>query len=442
MDYCADCGLQEKHCSCVFEPHSGNVTMSTTGSNTAQNAQFTDQNVAPSLTVDSVVDPTRKIQDSTDTTLQNFFSRPVRIHEHTWDVGSNLSADLAPWHLYFTNKRVANRIANYKLLRATLKLKVVVNGNGFYYGRAMLSYLPMIGRDGFSLPAVYEEADLVQMSQRPKIFIDPTTSTGGEMSLPFFWEYNYMDITNANYTALGGIYLRSFQNLKHANDGDAPIRITIFAWAEDVELAIPTSQDPTGLTPQSGDEVDEANATGTVSGPATAMAKAANALSTIPPIAPFMRATAGAASMVASTAKLLGYSRPPVTKNPEPARLQAISQLATTTTPDTAHKLSVDDKQELSIDPGIAGIGRDDPMSIKGIATRESYLTSFTWTANAASDDMLWNTRVIPGLYALGTAKSLHLPACAAAALPFEYWTGTIKFRFQIVCSAFHKGRL
>lgn len=33
------------------------------------------------------------------------------------------------------------------------------------------------------------------------------------------------------------------------------------------------------------------------------------------------------------------------------------------------------------------------------------------------------------------------LPACGAAALPFEKWTGTINFRFQIVCSAYHKGR-
>jgi hypothetical protein len=33
-------------------------------------------------------------------------------------------------------------------------------------------------------------------------------------------------------------------------------------------------------------------------------------------------------------------------------------------------------------------------------------------------------------------------PATAVAAMPFRYWTGTLKYRFQIVCSTFHKGRL
>jgi hypothetical protein len=40
------------------------------------------------------------------------------------------------------------------------------------------------------------------------------------------------------------------------------------------------------------------------------------------------------------------------------------------------------------------------------------------------------------------TGSAYVFPACAAAALPFEFWTGTMKFRFQVVCSAFHKGRL
>jgi hypothetical protein len=36
----------------------------------------------------------------------------------------------------------------------------------------------------------------------------------------------------------------------------------------------------------------------------------------------------------------------------------------------------------------------------------------------------------------------IHMPACCFAALPFRYWRGTMKYRFQIVASAYHKGRL
>jgi hypothetical protein len=36
----------------------------------------------------------------------------------------------------------------------------------------------------------------------------------------------------------------------------------------------------------------------------------------------------------------------------------------------------------------------------------------------------------------------LALTSTAAAAMPFQFWTGTLRFRFQVICSNFHKGRL
>jgi len=249
------------------------------------------------------------------------------------------------------------------------------------------------------------------------------------------------------------------------------------AGAEDVQLNVLTSVDAPTLTPQSGmepkgkkntmskstkagkkssyarqdggaatagKEIDEANSTGMVSGPATSIIKAANALSVIPQIAPFAMATSKVAGTVVNAAKALGYSRPPITKNPEPYRPTPASQLATTNTPDTAIKLTVDEKQELTIDPGIAGLGPEDPMSIQNIASRESFLTKFSWDMGTAPETLLWNARVDPvqWLQSGGSKPAYHFPATAMAALPFEYWTGTLKFRFQIVCSAFHKGRL
>jgi hypothetical protein len=60
---------------------------------------------------------------------------------------------------------------------------------------------------------------------------------------------------------------------------------------------------------------------------------------------------------------------------------------------------------------------------------------------NVAPETLLWNGRVDPALFN-ENGGAYDFPALAMAALPFRYWTGTLKFRFQIVCSAFHKGRL
>ena len=83
-------------------------------------------------------------------------------------------------------------------------------------------------------------------------------------------------------------------------------------------------------------------------------------------------------------------------------------------------------------------------MNIKNIASRESYLTQFTWSIGTSPETLLWNSRVTPVTWAETglTPNSLLFPPMAMAALPFKFWTGTIKFRFQIVASSFHKGRL
>lgn len=440
-----------------FEPQSGSGT---TNDNTIvklsnhavyENVKFADHYDPYLYDVDSVMDSTRRLQDTNDATLEHFFSRPIKIATQEWSISSTLGFDINPWSLYWENPRVINRIANYKLLRSSMMIKVIINGNGFHYGRAMMSYLPLDVHDKLSSNSALIRADLVQASQQPRIFLDPTTSTGGEMKLPFFNYFNNTDIVTTQWSDLGQLYFRSLNDLKHANGGEDKVTISVFAWATDVNMNVLTSNDPNQLTPQSGresgKEIDEANRSGVVSGPATKIAKASSMLSNVPYIGPYASATSVAAGATAKIAKMFGYCRPPVTKNPEPYRPSPMSSLAVCNVPDTAQKLTIDEKQELTIDPRTTGLGGVDPMNIKEIAKRESYLSTFTWAINVPPENILWNARIDPVIWAktgdpgVGSG-SFHFPACAMAALPFRYWTGTMKFRFQIVASSFHKGRL
>lgn len=411
-------------------------------STTVQNVAFSDQAEAYTMETESFIDETRTFQDNSDAELGNFFSRPIKIHSVEWGTGTTLFSEINPWKLYFENPRVSNRIANYNLMRAKLHLKVVVNGNGFQYGRAIAYYHPMHVFDTVTSNASLVSETIVQGSQMPHIFINPTMSSGGDLILPFFNYYNMISVPESEWEVLGQLIIRSINPLKHANGASDQVTVSVFAWAEDVSMSILTSREPNTLVPQSG-EIDEANEKGFISGPATAISNAAAALSKLPWIGPYAMATATVSNNVAKVAKVLGYSRPSQTENPCPYRPTLISSLANTTVPDTVEKLTVDDKQELSIDPRIVGLGPGDPMQISDIAKRESYLTTFNWTIGTAPETMLWNARVDPVTWAFNTGNSsFHFPACAMAALPFRYWTGTMNFRFQIVCSSFHKGRL
>lgn len=419
-----------------------NKIFQVSGKSNYENVQFSEQIDPYIYEVESTMDTTRTLQDTGDTTLENFFSRPVKVAEEEWSTSTSKSFDIDPWSLYFNNPRVANRLTNFNLLKCNLKVKVVINGNGFQYGRMLVSYLPMEQFDQLSSNAALVREDLIQASQQPHIFLDPTTSLGGELKLPFFQHKNYLSVPLSDWSEMGELSFRTLNQLKHANGATDVVTISVFAWAEDVSMSVLTSVDQDTLLPQAG-ETEEANKTGMISGPATSVAKFAAYLTGVPYIAPFALATEIGANAVSAMAKIFGYSRPAITKAPEPYRPTQISSLALTTTPDNAQKLTVDDKQELTIDPRISGIGPVDPLNIREIAKRESYLTTFAWNIGTAPDTLLWNGRVDPATWAeQGTPRAYHFPACAFAALPFQYWKGTMKFRFQIVCSTFHKGRL
>jgi len=383
-------------------------------------------------------------QDIEMAPLSEFFSRPIQIAHFTWS-GLTGYLNFDPWSAFFTNVRVANRLNNYHLLRATLKVKFVINGNPFLYGRMIAAYTPYIpfeGSGGNQITRFDLFEDIVQSSQLPHIFINPTSSEGGIITCPFFHNNNYLRITTSEFVGFGNIHMFPLTQLRHANDPSfVPPTISVFAWAEDVQLSVLTSVDTSTLLPQAG-EIDEANSRGFISGPATTVARVANALRSVPVIAPYAKATEMASSTIASVAAAFGYSRPTVTKVPDTVKLLQSSSFALTNVPDTSQKLSVDHKQEATVDPRISGIEQEDMLSIVNIAKRESYWNSFTWDTSAVTGDLLWNGRVTPVCWLIGPYGEFHFPATAMAAMPFRYWTGTLNYRFQIVCTGFHKGRL
>jgi hypothetical protein len=429
----------------LFVPQSGQSNdvkvIRITDNTKSQNVDFLDATGLYTVDPSGALDETFKLLDTNETTLNDFFKRPLLIWTGLNSAGIPGFVTIDPWSLYFNNPRVVNRISNFKLLRAKLHVKWVINGNPFYYGRYMVSYHPAKSSDAYvNSPLVPQDA--VIESQRPHIFLDPTNSQGGDLILPFYWRFNYMDIVAAQWSEMGSLDLRSLTVLKNANGDPNPISISCYAWCEDVEYVGLTHNEPATIVPQSGNEIDEANFNGFISKPATAIASAAGKLNTVPGIGKYAQATQQVAGTVASVARNFGYCRPPVTENPSPRRLQPISSLAVTNVPDTAQKLTTDDKQELSIDPSLLNLPNVDSFNIKEIAKKESFLIDFPWERGGTG--LLWNARVQPMLWRSlsGPPAQAWFPACAFASMPFQNWSGSMRFRFQVVCSSFHKGRL
>jgi hypothetical protein len=398
-------------------------------------------------------DPLRDAVLMDDASLENFFKRPLLIANYDWAIGGAFDQSFDPWALYFNNPRVINRIANYRLMKANLRVTFRINGNSFYYGRMLASYRPLSYLDDRTIIRNGVQADLVEASQRPHVYLNPSDSEGGQLYLPFFTPNNMLDVSSSEWTLLGDVNLSILQPLKHANGGTDPVSVSVFAHAEDVDVSILTDTNPLTIVPQSmemgkkkskGKSSQSKEASGIISKPASAIAKMAGHLTKVPIIGQYATATEIGAKAIGSMAALFGYSKPTVDEV-VPFQPMSRQSMADTDGCENLIKLTVDSKNELSIDPKIASIEAGDELTISSIVSRESYLTTFPWNIGTAREARLFNIVVDPCVVRpnlSGGFTEMHCPALAYATLPFEYWKGSLKYRFQVVASGFHKGRL
>lgn len=436
------------------QPAPGTLEMEVSPMKTEEITSFADQDAGWVTEKVGMYDSTMDLANNNDSELGNFLKRPIRQSAQTWVVGQPFFYRFNPWAAFCENEYVRDKIKNYELLRMKLHVKMVISGTKFHYGRALVSYNPYIDGDQVTVERNFIPQDLIQASQKPHFFLNPTKNTGGELCLPFFWPDNYMSIPSADWNNMGEITISSFANLLHANGGNDPVTITTYIWAEDIVLTIPTTSDPPlvsqsgrrGARVSSGDRGNMINSQdeygqGIISKPASAVARAAGALSQLPLIGPYMRATEIGANATSRIAQLFGYSRPNIITDIQQFKPMPTGNLANVDAADAALKLTLDSKTELTVDSRTVGLDGTDEMGILDYVKRESYLTQFTWAPDAGVDELLWNTRVLP-MQLDNTEGEIHMTPLAHMATCFAQWQGSIKFRFQIVKSDFHKGRI
>ena len=403
---------------------------------------FNDEAVGESSGFDA--DATAPVDMTPNVDLGKFLSHPVRIAGFSWNQSdaAGTTVSIKPWHLYFNNAVISRKLANYAFLQCDLNIKIVINASPFFYGRMYACYLPLQGitPSTIQIPSGSGLKWLIPVSQRPNLELNPTTSSGGTMKLPFFYHKNWLDVSQAqDFLDMGQLDFIVFNQLKNVNGttGSA-VSVQVFAWADNVKISGPTVSTPL----QSGDEYGN----GVVSGPASTVARAASWFEDIPIIGPFATATRIGASAVSAIASIFGWTNVPVIADTSSVRNSAFPQLASTSIGFPAEKLTVDPKNELTVDPRILGLTGKDELAIANIVTKESLLCQTTWATTNSVDDLLFTCRVSPLLQDVFTTangdKAIYMTPLAFLTPLFKHWRGDIVFRFQFICTALHKGRV
>jgi hypothetical protein len=415
---------------------------------TSETVTFIDNAEGEVIMAGSEINPIAKVDGTEDLQLGRFLGRPTAITSFTWNTADTIGVKttVQPWYLFLNNTNIRKKIDNFAFMRGKLHIKVMVNGTPFQFGLLRTCYSPLLGlvSDKIRSPPSGSEPVLTPYSQQPGFFVTPAANAGGQMELPFFYHKNWLDITSAsNVQNFGTLNFVIFAPLGVAvSGGTSAVTVQVFAWMTDVELMGPTSS----LALQ-GDEYDE----GAVSRPASAIANVASYLTKVPVIGPFARATEIGARAVGSIAKIFGFTNVPVIANVHGFQPMNAPMLASGHIGTPVQKLSLDPKQELSLDPTLHGLHSGDELSIPYIKKKESYVGSGTWATADAVDKLLFCCRVTPALYqqanivnsvaATVGQRVYHTPISYMSQM-FYNWRGSLVIRVKIVATKFHKGRL
>lgn len=377
---------------------------------------------------------------TTNTHIAEFLKRPVKIDSFLWaESDGGYRRDINPWSLWGMTTSVQNKLSNYAFFRGDLHIKVQISASPFYYGMMLVNYRPLTAIKSDSIVHVSNDSWKIPQSQRPHFKLDPAVSDTYEMILPFLYPYNMCTIQSAaELTNLGNLRFDIYAVLRSANGVTTQgVTVTTYAWIENLQLSGASA----GYAAQS-DEYGQ----GCVSQPASWVADIAGRLEDIPIIGTFATATRIGASAISAIASMFGFTNVPVITDTEPVRPEPFPKFASAEIGYPIEKLSLDPKNELSVDPRIFGLSTGmDEMSIPSIVQRESYLCLQNWSTSNSADDILFTALVQPGLCGSATTTGAtiyqHTPMSWLAEC-FKYWRGDIIFTVRVIASKYHKGKL
>jgi len=402
--------------------------------------------------------------------LDGYLRRPVSIYSGAVAVGSSLSLSISPWDLYTKVAAIRSKLRNFAYIRADLKVRVVFSGTPFHYGRVLVSYQPTpLANANLSnlvaevaINANYRPLLLSYLSQAPgAATLDVKANKPIDINCPYISTKPMHRLFNDSASAIaagtsfadmqyaGDVYIYTFNAVASINATSTPLYYQVYAWMENVDVGVPTATQMIITTEAKKGKVSESqreDVRGPVERFASRTKQVSDALLKVPSIAPFATATSMAAGTMEYIASLMGWSKPILNSLPMRVKNDPFLNGAQTIGNEMSKKICLDPYQETTIDPRSMA-EEIDSMSISHICERPSYLAQFNWNDNSVPFTTLWTCAVTPSLtnYVVNATVSevFSQPTpMAFASFPFKYWRGDITFRFEVVCSTFHRGKL
>lgn len=389
--------------------------------------------------------------------LGDFLKRPVRILDTTLPLGAITTVKLDVWDLFTLDPTVRSKLRNFAYFKGNMQVRIVISGMPFHAGRVLVSYQPYADYNqalGYIEAFAVDdfEAWMCYLSQAPGAFtMDVKDNSPRELTLPFISPKPMHDLFNrfSGVTAAGTsfndmaeagtLYISTLNAPTSVASTPTDVLLTVYAWCDDPELGCGTSTQMAITT-----ESDERK-TGPIENVASSAATVSKLLTNVPVIGPYMKASQMMASGIGSFAALMGWSKPIMLPDKTTwVKNMGYRNGAQLIGYDTNYQLSMDPQRELNVSPDFVGANVDD-SALGHLAQIPSFFTSFNWQTTDTSAAAIFRCNVTPltsRIFQDFVGDEVVQPtAISFAATPFSYWRGSIKYRLEIVASAYHRGK-
>jgi hypothetical protein len=373
----------------------------------------------------------------------DFLKRPVSLARINWQTGfpeqTFLQRIKFPQEIW--TQRVWNqKLANFRYLKASLVFRFLINGSQFDIGRLWCFWSPYTVERNRLGPWLSRS----NTTAYPGVELDIGNQNDAQLKIPYVSYLNHIDQLGSDQP-YGDLIFQILFPLESVTAG-AFADIDVQCWLEDIDLTIPT--DTTGFVGQSGEGMSKSIKDVVVGGSQVvgAVAKVAKHIPIVKEIAEPLQWVSDA---VKGASSLLGFSKPNDMKSLN--TFENIPGKGFTQTDGLNDTIMLAMKQDNSIEVDHSVFGTEaDEMDINYVVSRDIFFQDFDWTISNNHGDMLFRVPVHAGIngtdtwldQGASTEVFMTTTLMSYVASLFQYWSGSVNFRFSIVKNRYYSGRL
>lgn len=348
---------------------------------------------------------------------------------------------------------IANKIAGFQALSFTTRVRLVVNANPFLQGRLMLIWVP--GTTSSCPLWGTRSLSFTTLTQFPRIEIDIGSQSTGILEIPFIYPSPYYPNPNGgggyNGAKLGSFLLFNYGSMA-TGTGSSACNATLYVSLHNVDLSIPGAQSGrSGGSIKRGPRVTAKNPelsrddVKPISGALEGLSFAASAVAKVPMISSIATPAAWVLESMADAAKSFGFSNPEVGVYSAPNNQVAYTNFCNSDVPSYHNSLSVTRSNTLVRTSYLKG-NDEDELALLGIVSRPAYIGSYNWDRNATPGSTIMSLTHSPAvgdatISVLSSDVTFRTPLSYIATF-FAYWRGSINYKFKLVKTKYHSGRL